>query len=232
MAPCVRNISGAFQMKSDLCGRHRQEDVKRAVCLRRTGWFVMVVPLLAFASSVGIVVPSTTRAAPRQLLPPPQPLPVVPEVHGAFRAYRRLTQEHYVATAAVQMGVVRGVADVLGQHLHGAASIDGVHVAAMMVTGLSVSGAGGAMWLRHLESRLGPSDGTTSVLRKTVLDYTCWAPTVNCANLLLVSLLTVRLLLLTPDSGSTHTHLLCVRSDCRGTTSRRRFRSRCTDCRH
>lgn len=111
---------------------------------------------------------------------------------GWLDDYRRHASEHYVATAAVQMGVVRGVADLVGQHLHGAQSVDLVHLAAMVLAGVTISGAGGAVWLRHLEGQLGPTDGAPSVLRKSMLDYVCWAPVVNAANLCLVSLLTVR----------------------------------------
>ena len=43
------------------------------------------------------------------------------------------------------------------------------------------------IWLRHLENAIGSSKGT--VLTKTALDYLCWAPTVNAANLFLVPIL-------------------------------------------
>ena len=72
------------------------------------------------------------------------------------------------------------------------AVVDLVHLAAMVLAGVTISGAGGAVWLRHLEGQLGPTDGAPSVLRKSVLDYVCWAHVVNAANLCLVSLLPAR----------------------------------------
>ena len=151
-----------------------------------------MLPIWCVASMVGIVLPASRVAAPH--LRPSSSVPMTPlgDNAGWLDDYRRHASEHYVATAAVQMGVVRGVADLVGQHLHGAQSVDLVHLAAMVLAGVTISGAGGAVWLRHLEGQLGPTDGAPSVLRKSVLDYVCWAPVVNAANLCLVSLLTVR----------------------------------------
>ena len=150
-----------------------------------------MLPIWCVASMVGIVLPASRVAAPH--LRPSFSVPMTP-LGGAgwLDDYRRHASEHYVATAAVQMGVVRGVADLVGQHLHGAQSVDLVHLAAMVLAGVTISGAGGAVWLRHLEGQLGPTDGAPSVLRKSMLDYVCWAPVVNAANLCLVSLLTAR----------------------------------------
>ena len=149
-----------------------------------------MLPIWCVASTVGIVLPSSRVAAPR-LRPPSVPLTPLGGA-GWLDGYQAFVREHYIATAAIQMGAVRGVADLVGQHMHHAQTIDLVHLAAMVVAGVTVSGAGGAMWLRHLEGRLGPTDGASSVLRKSVLDYVYWAPVVNAANLLLVSLLTAR----------------------------------------
>lgn len=148
-----------------------------------------MLPIWCVASTVGIVLPSSRVAAPR--LRPPS-VPLTPLAGVLLDDYRAFVREHYVATAALQMGAVRGVADLVGQHMHGAQTIDLVHLAAMVVAGLTVSGAGGALWLRHLEGALGQTDGAPSVLRKSVLDYVCWAPVVNAANLCIVSLLTAR----------------------------------------
>ena len=56
--------------------------------------------------------------------------------------------------------------------------------------GLLISGYGGAVWLRHLETKLGSGTAPADVLRKTLTDYTCWAPCANGLYLLLVPLLT------------------------------------------
>ena len=149
-----------------------------------------MLPIWCVASTVGIVLPSSGVAAPR-LRPPSVPLTPLRGA-GWLDDYRAFVREHYVATAAIQMGAVRGVADLVGQHMHHAQTIDLVHLTAMVMAGVTVSGAGGALWLRHLEGKLGPTDGAPSVLRKSVLDYVCWAPVVNAANLYIVSLLTAR----------------------------------------
>ena len=133
-----------------------------------------MLPLLA---ALGIVLPTPTRTTRAEAL---------------LARYQLLTREHYLPVASLQMGVVRGTADLIGQHMHGANVIDGMHAGAMVITGLSISGAGGAAWLRHLERALGPSEGKAGgVLLKTVLDYVCWAPVVNTANLFTVSLFMV-----------------------------------------
>ena len=70
-----------------------------------------------------------------------------------------------------------------------AATYDPAHAAAITLVGMCVSGAGGALWLRHLEGALGPTDGAAGALRKASCDYLCWAPMANTATLLLVPLL-------------------------------------------
>ena len=93
--------------------------------------------------------------------------------------------------AAVQMACVRFASDCIGQHVGHTAAFDLSHALAMAFTGLAVSGAGGAVWLRYLERQLGPSDGAhLLVLKKAAIDYVCWSPTVNAANLFLVPFLT------------------------------------------
>ena len=88
------------------------------------------------------------------------------------------------------MGVVRGAADLVGQQSQHA--IDSQHALVMALVGIGMSGCGGALWLRHLERTLGPSDGPKSVLTKSCADLLCWGPIVNSANLVLVPLLLVR----------------------------------------
>lgn len=124
-----------------------------------------------------------------------------------------LAQEHYYPMAAVQMAVVRCSSDVFAQWYtayHGVPlrwlhtvvyecsragctssfEFDFAHLAAMGLIGLTTSGLGGAMWLRHLEAQLGPTNGATDVaVQKSLADYVCWGSTVNAANLLLVPLL-------------------------------------------
>lgn len=104
--------------------------------------------------------------------------------------FQAFAAEHYVPFAAVQMGVVRLTSDIVAQSTH-AAAVDPVHAMAMTVTGITCSGAGGALWLRYLENQVGPNeDGSRRlVVFKALADYVCWSPTVNSANLFFVSLL-------------------------------------------
>ena len=145
---------------------------------------VTMLLLLFPAVATGIVIPPAA-VAPR-LLPAPQP---------SLQRVRSFVQEQHLLAAALQMGVVRGSADMIGQAIHGDA-VDPVHLLAMVLTGLTISGVGGALWLRHLETSVGPcsvDDGMAGcVLRKTALDFMCWSPCVISANLFFVSLLTVR----------------------------------------
>ena len=168
----------------------RHPTKKRLLAAKQRTTTPAMLPMWSVVSMVGIVLPVSKVAAPHLR---PSSLPTTPADNGGvgwLDDYRRFASEHYVATAACQMGAVRGVADLVGQHLQGATSVDPVHLAAMILAGLTISGAGNAVWLRHLERRIGPTDGAPSVLRKSALDYVCWAPVVNAANLLCVSLLT------------------------------------------
>ena len=123
---------------------------------------------------------------------PPLRMPKAVTPSATSLWYSNLVEHHYLPLAACQMGIVRLASDCIGQATNGAA-FDTTHAFAMAFVGVTVSGTGGALWLRHLEGALGPSDGSTSmVLRKTAADYLCWAPVVNSANLVIVSLLTVR----------------------------------------
>ena len=105
-------------------------------------------------------------------------------------AYRRASEEYYLPMAAAQSGLLRGSADALGQFIVHPAAVDPLHVAAMGTLGFLVSGYGGAVWLRHLERKLGSGTAPSDVLRKTFTDYTCWAPCANSAYLFLVPLMT------------------------------------------
>ena len=71
--------------------------------------------------------------------------------------FRAFAAEHYVPFAAVQMGMVRLTSDLIAQSTH-AAVLSPAHAAAMAATGLTCSGAGGALWLRYLENQLGPNE--------------------------------------------------------------------------
>ena len=108
----------------------------------------------------------------------------------AMSQYRRASEAHYLPMAAAQSGLLRGGADALGQMLTHPAHFDPGQTAAIATIGLLVSGLGGAVWLRHLETKLGSGTSTVDVLRKTFTDYTCWAPCANSAYLFLVPLMT------------------------------------------
>jgi hypothetical protein len=150
--------------------------------------------------TTGAVVRPAIIAAPQQ------------NAHPTFVSLAKLAREHYLPVAAAQMGIVRGLSDVVAQTMVAYSSVplrwaptvamqctagncasfslDIGHAAAMALVGLTTSGCGGALWLRHLESRLGPTAGSTRLgVQKSLADYTCWAPVVNSLNLMLVPLL-------------------------------------------
>ena len=121
---------------------------------------------------------------------------VVPELQPVAwqsrvaQQYRQASETHYLSMAAAQAGLLRGLADVVGQGLTHPGHYDPTQTAVMAGLGLLISGYGGAVWLRHLETKLGSGTAPADVLRKTLTDYTCWAPCANGAYLLLVPLLT------------------------------------------
>lgn len=98
-----------------------------------------------------------------------------------------------LALAAAQAGALRCLGDRVAQELHfdrgDLASINIQHIAAMGLVGV-LSGSGGFLWLNHLERMLGESKGAADVLRKSALDFLCWAPVANCMYLFGVPLLT------------------------------------------
>lgn len=103
-------------------------------------------------------------------------------------AYGQLCQEHFLPMAALQSGVLRGGADVvggIGLHQGGFE-----HALAMATLGAAVSGWGNALWLRVLEGRYGADTTPDVVLRKTATDYILWAPLANSAYLFGLPLLT------------------------------------------
>ena len=132
-----------------------------------------------------------------------------------FDEFAAFANEHYLPVAAVQMCLMRSLSDVFAQwyaafhevplrwmttvytecanidvdcESHFALNLE--HVAVMGLVGLITSGFGGALWLRHLENELGPTDGSTTVAaKKTLCDFSFYAPTVNAVNLALVPLL-------------------------------------------
>ena len=153
----------------------------------------MIIALLASANSGGIALEPLLQQQPRAASAASTTAAgaVAAWAEGAGASYQRVADEHFVPLAAAQMAVVRGAADLVGQHsMH--ATLDPSHAAVMAVVGLGMSGCGGALWLRHLERALGPSDGPTKVLTKATADLLCWGPIVNSANLVLVPLLLVR----------------------------------------
>lgn len=101
----------------------------------------------------------------------------------------RFVQQHYLPLACCQMAVVRGTADLICQAAQ-QTPVDMAHVLAMAASGFVISGAGGALWLRHLEQSLGPCTERRNVLLKSGADFACWAPVVITSNLICVSLLT------------------------------------------
>ena len=109
---------------------------------------------------------------------------------GVAHQYRQASETHYLPMAAAQGGLLRGMADVVGQGMTHPGFYDPAQTAALAGLGLLISGYGGAVWLRHLETKLGSGTAPADVLRKTFTDYTCWAPCANSAYLLLVPLLT------------------------------------------
>ena len=163
--------------------------------------FFVVGALLALAPPP-LQRPAVAIAATPVAVPPP-----------FFAQMEALAQRHYLPVAAAQMCLVRSLSDVVAQMfaayhtvpLQWASTVawqcsaagcesqftlDIVHVLAMGLVGLTTSGCGGALWLRHLEAQMGPTDGSGVVaLQKSAADFMCYAPIVNCANLLLVPLL-------------------------------------------
>ena len=123
--------------------------------------------------------------------------------------------EHYLVTAAAQMGLVRCMSDTFAQTYSAFHSVpvrwastvsaiecsaagcqappfvlDVTHVGAFALAGACVSGIGGALWLRHLESRLGPAEGSTSLAAvKALCDCLFWGTSAISMNLFLVPLL-------------------------------------------
>jgi hypothetical protein len=128
------------------------------------------MPLHLAVAALSIVAP-TLQPLPRRLPPPPAPLDL--RAH-----YLRVVEEHYVPLACTQMAVVRGVADLVSQHAQ-QVPLDVTHVAAMAVSGFFISGAGGALWLRHLERAIGSCTRPRTVMMKSAMDFTCWAPIVS-----------------------------------------------------
>ena len=68
------------------------------------------------------------------------------------------------------------------------------HLAAFALAGACTSGVGGALWLRHLEARVGPAalpalSGRELAVIKALCDCLCYGTTVITLNLLLVPLL-------------------------------------------
>ena len=100
---------------------------------------------------------------------------------------RMLASKHRrQGVAALQSGVLRGVADVVAHR----DSVDPAHTTAIFLLAFFVSGLGNAMWLRRLETMYGTGTEPATLARKTATDYSVWAPFANSAYLLGVPLLT------------------------------------------
>jgi hypothetical protein len=142
--------------------------------------------------------------------------PSIPASRAAKAQGRRLAEfakDHYLPLAMVQMGVVRTASDIVAQSYsayhavplrwlptvaeqcsaagcESVFALDSTHILAMALVGATTSGLGGAIWLRHLEARLGPTGGSMrKAVRKALTDVCCWGLSVNAANLFLVPLL-------------------------------------------
>ena len=100
--------------------------------------------------------------------------------------YAQLAQDYFLPVAALQSGVLRGVADVVAHR----DSVDPAHTTAIFLLAFFVSGLGNAMWLRRLETMYGTGTEPATLARKTATDYSVWAPFANSAYLLGVPLLT------------------------------------------
>lgn len=182
----------------------------------RSSWLlVAAAPLGALGIAPGFPT-APARAVPRPVLPRSRtdlPVPLDPldaealldkpdigqqalrvarlSTRRLARGYRRASEVHYLPMAATQSGLLRGAADAVGQVItHPGVPLDVSHAAVIATLGFLVSGYGGAVWLRHLESKLGSGTEPSDVLRKTATDYTCWAPFANSCYLFLVPLLT------------------------------------------
>ena len=145
----------------------------------------MRLPLAALV--LGLSTGAAGIATSPELLPKDARLGARLTAYG--RSYRALSKEHYLATATVQSGVLRGASDALAQTMHGV-PVDLHHVASIATLGTLVSGYGGALWLRHLEEWRGSDTSLGTVASKAATDFTHWAPVANSAYLLGVPLLT------------------------------------------
>ena len=138
---------------------------------------------------------AAATTAPAGSFEQPLPGPFEQQLQEWKATYSRLAAEHYIPFASVQMGVGRFAADIVGQTTQQNVPFDATHALALGLTGLTLSGAGGALWMRHLEKTLGPNpvsgpDRYSMVLQKCAFDFVCWGSTVNAANLFLVPVLT------------------------------------------
>ncbi|KAJ1618907.1 hypothetical protein T492DRAFT_1089760 [Pavlovales sp. CCMP2436] len=108
--------------------------------------------------------------------------------------YGQLAQSHPLPVAATQAASLRIVGDRISQGIAlyrgEIAGIDLQHMLAMGIVAFFASGAGGSMWLNHLERALGETEGPADVLKKCGCDFVFWAPIANCAYLAGVPMLT------------------------------------------
>ena len=75
--------------------------------------------------------------------------------------YAQLAQDYFLPVAALQSGVLRGVADVVAHR----DSVDPAHTTAIFLLAFFVSGLGNAMWLRRLETMYGTGTEPATLAR-------------------------------------------------------------------
>jgi hypothetical protein len=119
---------------------------------------------------------------------------------AALSAYKRISEEHYLAVAATQSGILRASSDAVSQLLRDV-PFDPAHSLAMGTMGVLFSGLLGGAWLAHLEERL-PGATPDRVVQKAAADYFCYAPCANSAYLFFVPLLTLLFTQQTSDLGA------------------------------
>jgi len=147
---------------------------------------------MAFLRLVALLLGTSCCEALRavSIVPSPQSRPAVSLSGPAALSagYSRLTNEHYLAMAFAQAGVLASCADVATQYME-SGSISLPHVAAMAAVASTMSGAANAMWLRQLEAAF-PGKGGRAVAVKTLIHAIIIASIINSAYLVGVPLLT------------------------------------------
>ena len=99
------------------------------------------------------------------------------------RMYRSVSETHYLATAFVQGGLLRVLANYIAQAMLVMRGLQSGVVVSTLLTmlclGATISGACNAGWTRFLDARIGSSRGGVDVALKALIDFSCWAPICN-----------------------------------------------------